>query len=236
MTCFNAECLLAVFATSANAAPLLPELLWGQIWLSFGWSVVLAAAGVALFAAWVPIASRRTKGVRVALAAVLAVWCWLPGWYGASFWLGLAFQAPSIATVACCIAFLWLNRAGLCAAGDRDDLLPTVSAGGVWVVGAGVALGWVLLLDTLGVWPVSVYHWGFHPAAASLAVLIAGIAWAVGGLRCPTHVCLLALGGAALFVTLRLPTGNLWDALLDPLLWLGLNGVAVRRLWASKRA
>jgi hypothetical protein len=33
-----------------------------------------------------------------------------------------------------------------------------------------------------------------------------------------------------LFAATRLPTGNLWDAVLDPWLWLALQGVLVRRL------
>jgi hypothetical protein len=31
-----------------------------------------------------------------------------------------------------------------------------------------------------------------------------------------------------LFVLLRLPTGNVWDAVLDPWLWLGLHWVLLR--------
>ena len=56
----------------------------------------------------------------------------------------------------------------------------------------------------------------------------------VGGARCPPSVGILAVCGTALFVTLRLPTGNLWDALLDPLLWVVLHWMGLRWLWARK--
>jgi len=36
---------------------------------------------------------------------------------------------------------------------------------------------------------------------------------------------------AAVFALTRLPSGNLWDALLDPWLWLALHGVLLRQLW-----
>jgi len=32
-------------------------------------------------------------------------------------------------------------------------------------------------------------------------------------------------------VLLRLPNGNLWDAVLDPWLWAGLHLVGLRWLW-----
>jgi len=49
----------------------------------------------------------------------------------------------------------------------------------------------------------------------------------------------LMLGVLALFVLTRLPTGNVWDALLDPWLWGGLQagwliGAVRRRRMASR--
>jgi hypothetical protein len=48
-----------------------------------------------------------------------------------------------------------------------------------------------------------------------------------------------ALGALTLFTLLRLPTGNLWDALLDPLLWIwSLASLAARgwRKWERNPA
>jgi hypothetical protein len=83
----------------------------------------------------------------------------------------------------------------------------------------GVVLGWVLLLDALAWFPVSIYAWGFGSAAVALALLAAALLWLLSGSR--ATVSLLAV--LALFVLTRAPSGNLWDALLDPLLWLALQ-------------
>ena len=83
----------------------------------------------------------------------------------------------------------------------------------------GVLLGWVLLLDTLAWFPVSVYAWGFAAPAVAVAVGAAALFWLQQGTRASAlPLCVLAL-----FVLTRLPTGNLWDALLDPWLWLVLQ-------------
>jgi hypothetical protein len=39
-----------------------------------------------------------------------------------------------------------------------------------------------------------------------------------------------------LFAATRLPTGNVWDAILDPWLWLLLQLVLLRRLLRRKNA
>jgi hypothetical protein len=44
----------------------------------------------------------------------------------------------------------------------------------------------------------------------------------------------LAWGGAValmVFVLWRLPTGNVWDAVLDPWLWVALHFYLGRRVW-----
>jgi hypothetical protein len=38
-----------------------------------------------------------------------------------------------------------------------------------------------------------------------------------------------------LFAATRLPTGNVWDALIDPWLWLFLNGALFRTLYRRWR-
>ena len=45
-----------------------------------------------------------------------------------------------------------------------------------------------------------------------------------------TSTLLLAAALLLLFVLTRWPSGNLWDALLDPLLWLGLQFFGLRGL------
>lgn len=111
-----------------------------------------------------------------------------------------------------------------------------------WLAAAGIVLGWVLLLDTLALLPVSVYAWGFSSAAFAFVAAFVTMAWVVGA-KAPARslagpavvLCVLAL-----FVLTRLPTGNVWDALLDPWLWLALQAYGlfsvVRRLKLVRRA
>ena len=99
----------------------------------------------------------------------------------------------------------------------------------------GWAGGWLLLLDSFAMLPVALYELGFSVAAIAL-VLSALFLVLIAALRLGQSVQQLCLFGAlalavlAVFVLFRLPTGNLFDALLDPLLWLGLN------LWWARRA
>ena len=76
-----------------------------------------------------------------------------------------------------------------------------------------------------------------------MLVLVAGLVWGALAsqdklsrrlkLDHPTQSAVfLTLGVLAVYVVLRVPTGNLWDALLDPFVWLALHG----RVWRSLRA
>lgn len=86
-----------------------------------------------------------------------------------------------------------------------------------------VVLGWLLLLDTLAQLPVALYALGF--GAPALAVVALGsflpLLQADAAKRVSAWLPPLAV---LLYVVLRLPTGNVWDAVLDPWLWLGLHG------------
>ena len=91
-----------------------------------------------------------------------------------------------------------------------------------------------MLLDTFASWQVSVYAWGFGPVAFGVAAACAALLWLALGSTAST----LALLVLALFALTRLPTGNVWDALLDPWLWLAVQfGWLVRAAlrWRSRR-
>jgi hypothetical protein len=95
----------------------------------------------------------------------------------------------------------------------------------------GIATGWLLLLDVFAYLPWSLYAWGFHPSANSLLLLVALWPWIASGrastlMQAPSKVLLPVL---ALFWVSRWPTGNLWDAVLDPWLFVGLHGYALVR-------
>lgn len=221
---------------AGNAAPLLPSPAAMQWGLQASWSVVLAWLGAALAARWT-----RVRAVPAGVAVALAASAWLPGQASASYWLGLAFQAPSISAVLLCallLRALWTPSGAAPAAvparaaqAVADGAAEGGAPDGVWA-GLGVLLGWVLLLDAFAVLPVPLYAWGFSPAAAVVALLLGLLPWLLAG-RTPsvgrgTAVWALAVW---LFVLLRLPSGNLWDAVLDPWLWLVLHLQVGRRAY-----
>lgn len=103
---------------------------------------------------------------------------------------------------------------------------------GLW--GGGVALGWLLLADMLALWPVSVYAWGFSSAALALVCGVAAVVWLAWGSGRSRWQIGVVLGTVVVFAVTRLPSGNVWDAMLDPWLWIGLQLVGLRRLWRWK--
>ncbi|MDE2416687.1 MAG: hypothetical protein KGN32_02680 [Burkholderiales bacterium] len=209
----------------STEAPRLPALALSIWWLHLGWAVVLAwlAAGLGR---WTGL----PRAVQLVFAAVLALWTCLPGPYAPSHWLGLAFQAPSISLVLLCALDLYQRywRSAV-------SLAEGQSARGFLVL-AGVLLGWVLLLDTFAVFPVALYAWGFSPAVPVVVVVAVLLPWALRhkepATPCAHGVIALAM---LVFAALRLPSGNAWDALLDPWLWLALHVLGGRMLMHRQR-
>ena len=100
--------------------------------------------------------------------------------------------------------------------------------------------GVLLYLDAFGLIAGGYYYAGFGGRAALGAVLLAagGAVAAARGRLTPQAAAIL--GALALFSFARLPSGNLWDALLDPLLWgwalVTLAGAALRVLLRPRAA
>jgi hypothetical protein len=164
----------------------------------------------------------------------MAAWALLPGAASSAYWLGLAFGAPSVLSVLLCA--WWMVR-------DTGTSSRSVAEEGLQIL--AVALGYGLLLDTLALLPMQWYGFGFSPLALALllgvalcAILLANpshsshpshsysLAWKKSGLGLPA----LAL---CFFVFTRLPTGNVWDAILDPMLWVVLQVAGVMRVRAA---
>lgn len=204
-----------------SSNPLLPGSVVNWLSLHLGWAVVLGS-GAWLICHW--LLPRH----RWVLALLVLLWTLLPNAASPAFWLGLAFQSPSLMSVVLCIAWL-LSRTG------REPAVAADAQAQKILLVLGTVLGWVLLLDTLAWFPVSIYAWGFGSAAVALALVVAMLFWLLIGSR----VSALSLAVLALFVLTRAPTGNLWDALLDPLLWLVLQlgwlFNFARRFWMSRR-
>ncbi|MES2581691.1 MAG: hypothetical protein V4627_03150 [Pseudomonadota bacterium] len=219
----------------ATDAPALPSAIGQQIWLHVGWSVVLACLGATLAGRWQPDRLAHRAGWPRAVALVLALWAWVPGPYAPAYWLGLAFQAPSMVAVLWCGALLYQR---LLPPSPASALAPQANRSTLLIACVGVLMGWVLLLDTFARLPIQVYAWGFSPAALGFLLLLCVLPWLVG----PLNMCfggrsvVMVFVSLLLFAALRLPTGNVWDAVLDPWLWLVLHGVLVRRLLRARGA
>ena len=222
-------------AWGKNSAPLLPAL-ESLPWLRHAaWSVVLAAVVVLLGA------MRRGDGAagRMGwLALLLAAWSWVPGEWGLAYWLGLAFQIPSLLSCVLAIGVLmraFVPRAGPGSADYRNE---GPRAWAAVLLGAGVLLGWILLLDAFALFPMAVYAWGFAPTAFLVVCALALVPWVAAGASVWHASPVWQVGVAiAMFGLSRWPSGNVWDALLDPWLWLVLNALALRavvRWWAGR--
>lgn len=216
---------------AALDTPALPSLVGQQIGRSLGWGVLLATALAWVGRGWSP-------RLRWGAVALLALWCGVPGTLAPAFWLGLAFQAPSLCTVGLCVLYLqssWAHAAG----GDANSVGRSVTLGKtsvprvpVVLACLGIALGWVLLADTLAWMPVTVYAWGFSPLSLAGLLLVLLLPWAWTG-QSRTLTLVLAVSLVVGFAGWRLPTGNTWDAVLDPWLWVFLHGFVVRQ-WRTR--
>jgi hypothetical protein len=219
----------------ASDAPALPVPWVMRLGLTVGWALVLALLGASL-GRKLPIAWRRL------LSAGLALWVVLPGSLTPDYWLGLAFHAPSLTAMLLCA---WGLQRLLFPVGANavSPLLPvsTAQPGAAAWPGALrwllVALGYFLLLDTFAVLPVQMYAWGFSPVLLLGLLALALLPWLRGG-HAPATLGLRLWAAPAvllLFAMTRLPTGNVWDALLDPWLWLWLQWQAISLQFQSKR-
>lgn len=185
----------------------LPELLLQSTYGKVAWGIVLAT----LVAGLLPAARQLSRRATALLLGGMIVLTLLPGQFSPAYWLALAFQWPSGLLL------------GLCLLRLARPWWPSAAHGGMppALAGAIAVFGTVLYLDALGLLSLGLYFWGFGPRGAPLLALAAmalSAAWIIQG-RSRPQAC-AALGAITLFTLLRLPTGNLWDALLDPMLWV----------------
>ena len=186
------------------------------LWVSLSWGVLVSACVLRGQGA-----SARTRH----LALVVFLLTALPSLHVAGY-LALAFQTPSLVAV---VWALWRWRSAFRSTTAREPLP-------VALVAVGVLLGWALVLDTLNSWPLGfnpqLYAWGFEASAlwSALAVCMAVAVWTQ-----PKALWVLSiLVTLALFALTRWPTGNVWDALLDPFVWIALH-VQLWQAWRTRR-
>ena len=199
--------------------PLLPSAGTMRLYLRASWVLVLLLCVTWLMRLVALRRGRSFSGLARMAPIGLALGCLLlQGDLSPAYGLGLAFNMPSVLGVLFCIWVVQmhvLNR--------RDESVPAHR----WTLifaAFGVALGYALLLDTLALLPVQLYAWGFSPVALACALLVSVIPCiALNPLRRGNAwTCFMPLA-LIVFVATRLPTGNVWDVLLDPLLWLVLQ-------------
>ena len=194
----------------------LPDLTLQLMYGRFAWGIVLATLLIALWPRRVALSRGAVAVMTLGMIALQA----LPGAASPAYWLGLAFQLPSCLLLGLCLAKLYVG-----AAPRYPVMAPTLAL--------PIALaGTVLYLDAMGLISIGLYYRGFGPKAAPLLAMLLATASAVaiarGKALSQSGALLLAMLG---FTILRLPTGNIWDALLDPLLWGWALTALVRRGW-----
>jgi hypothetical protein len=216
-------------AMVATDTPHLPSLGLAQLWSHLGWGLVVAWLGCVVVGWWEP-----HRAMLLTVAAALLASMWLPDPWSPAYWLGLAFQLPSLVLVLLSVRLL-LRRLRKPPPPWATRRPPQPTRGLAPLAFAGVLLGWALLLDAFALLPLpgALYAWGFSPLAVAL------VAWvSLGLVLSSTQVGSRPTAWAVplavvAFVALRLPTGNVWDAVLDPWLWLGLHGYLLRVLFRA---
>jgi hypothetical protein len=218
----------------ASDSPVLPSALAVQIWLHLGWSVVLASIGAGIVGRWLPAPAGKLDGRQWGVALALALWTWMPGPYSPAYWLGLAFQAPSVVTVLLCDAQLrarfFSTRSGMSSIAAPHWATLTLAV-------LGVVTGWALMLDTFALLPHQLYAWGGSPVAMGMVLVTVMLPWVIVSTHNSSRSLRLWVAPAAVFVfaAARLPSGNVWDAILDPWLWLMLHGYLAHAIWRKAR-
>ena len=196
-----------------NASLLLPPLAVQQFFHAVIWLAVLSWLGVQCL----PSYDRRWRWVICSTAALLVLLVWqsvLPV-------LGMVFQTPSLMTLCACLAVAWSDIKGPSVRlfGNHTDtrLSP-------WLWFAVVLVGWCLLFDAFGMLPWDIYSLGFDHQLLWSAWWLSGFWITIAYLlslpdwHAKAATCWLLATG--LFVATHAPSGNVWDAWLDPGLWL----------------
>ena len=212
---------------SASITPSLSALSFG---MHLGWALALGAVSVFLLRTF-NITTRRT------VALVIVLLCLLPSEWSPSWWLGLAFQTPSLTLQGLCGLYLY-QQLFLQAGAEvplPDSSTPTART--TWPLGlllAVIVAGWIFALDTFAFFDISLYAIGFTPYAVLAALFFACLLQLISarsGHAQPTRhyrqLATIVLIATIVHLLLRLPTGNMWDALLDPWLWLMAHGLAI---------
>jgi hypothetical protein len=194
----------------------LPELALQALYARLGWGVVLAAVLVGI------VAKRGGSARLSAWVAVLVMAAmWLPGSVSPAYWLGLMCQYPSTMLVACCAISMLSTWKQIRPFAPLAQGLAVVLA----IAGA------LLYADSSGWLAFGLYARVFDIDLAPALSILLGAA-AVWLIRPQTSRAtgLSLMCCVVVFSVARLPSGNLFDTLLDPLLWFWSVGITLNQL------
>lgn len=199
----------------------LPLLILQIVFAHLAWGCVTAAVALMLLSHRRPLETWQV----VAVTALAFIANGPLGAYSMSYWLGLCFQSPSSLLALCSALVVWRRARGMV----RIPLLSTPLAAAIAAAGA------LLYVDTAGWLPLGLYAHGFGSGAAVIGLLCCALAFRAVLHRQRRDLAMAALLSFVLFAVWRLPTGNAWDAVLDPLLWGWAVGCCISRAVRAAR-
>lgn len=207
-----------------------PDLALQTMAMHVGWALVAGALMAFVLRAFTP--SLRIGGVALVILA-----CLVPGEWSPSWWLGLAFQTPSLTLQG--IGLLYLLRMWRLKGVPPSETVSSAAyarwSNGLLLLAS--AIGWVFALDMFAAFDLHLYAIGFTPYAVLAGLLLACLLrlWSMCFGDAPDmqryrDLAVIILCAMAVHLLTRLPTGNAWDALMDPWLWLTAQAVWLSRV------
>jgi len=211
----------------AQTATVLPQLQMQQVFHTASWLAVLSWLSVK----FIPLYDKQWRWLVSSLFGFLVLLCWSTPLSS----LGLAFQSPSLMSLCLCVAAAWEDLRGP----SRRLFYSTLSvqaSGWMWLL--PITVGWMLLMDTFGFLPWDIYSIGFEPALVWLVWVLMGLWMASAYLLTLAEwhrkVATCVLVATSLFVYTHAPSGNAWDAWLDPGLWLFAHIRWLQSVWFQR--
>ncbi len=213
----------------SNSALLLTDLNLQAAGLHLGWALVLAALSAYLLRHFSKF--MRFGGILLTLLACCLPTVWSPSW-----WLGLAYQTPSLTLQG--IAFLYLFRIWqMRHANPMQTHRSTTDIG--WpnsLLALGALMGWALALDSFALFDLQLYALGFSHASVFIGLMLSALLWLVSQhshhealKQRHRDLAVILLFCMAVMVMTGLPNGNLWNVLIDPWLWLLAQALLLQR-------
>jgi hypothetical protein len=209
-----------------GASGLLPTLLWQQYFHAVCWWVLLV---------WL-----------CTICLQVGRWSWRVLFF-ATLWtllliafpvilssLGLAFQTPALWSVSLCLVSLWSRTS------QKESFKPLKTMSRTWAWCLLALIGWVFMLDSFGLLRWDVYSSGFNKDLLWVVWLIASTwavwSWATQQALWMQQAAITFCIATAVFIVMRVNTGNAWDAWVDPWLWLYAHLQMIKLGWQRARS